>query len=214
MRFRKLIAGAVAAAALIGSVTTASAASASSPPPQPTLAEILAAQGPIGDGNWYDFDIINGVVGQILAANPDSPLALAADPNSPKLTAFLPNDRAFQALAADLYGWWYWWADESKVASALLAKIDIATLEFVVSYHVHVGLIDSATALRVPWGTKVPMLAGGDIKVYPLRFFKTAFLGDNDRNDIDPFLVPSKLDIKASNGIAHGISFVLRPVDL
>jgi hypothetical protein len=100
------------------------------------------------------------------------------------------------------------------VASALLAKIDIATLEFVVSYHVHVGLIDSATALSVPSGTKVPMLAGGDIRVYPLKWFGTAILGDNDRNDLNPFLVRSKLDIKASNGIAHGISFVLRPVDL
>ena len=83
-----------------------------------------------------------------------------------------------------------------------------------VSYHVHVGLIDSKTALSVPWGTKVPMLAGGDIRVYPLRFFGTAVLGDNDRNDLNPFLIRSKLDIAASNGIAHGISFVLRPADL
>ena len=55
---------------------------------------------------------------------------------------------------------------------------------------------------------------GGSITVTPFRLLGTAVLGDNDRNDIDPFLVKSKLDIKASNGIAHGISFVLRPIDL
>ena len=52
----------------------------------------------------------------------------------------------------------------------------------------------------------------GTIRVTP--FFGTAILSDQDRNDIDPFLVRSKLDIQASNGIAHGISFVLRPADL
>lgn len=202
---------------LVGSMllgTTAASASPRQAPAEPTLAEILAAQGPVGDGNWYDFDILNAVVGKILAANPDSPLALAADPNSPKLTVFLPNDRAFQALAADLFGWRYWFANEQEVAKALVAKIDVKTLELVVSYHVHVGYVDSATALSVPRGTHLPMLAGGDITVKPIPWFHTAILGDNDPNDANAFLVPSKLDIRASNGIAHGIAFVMRPADL
>ncbi len=211
MSFRKVFASAVAGVALAGALTTTSTVSAQT---APTLAEILAAQGPIGDGNWYDFDIINGVVGAILTSNPDSPLALAADPNSPKLTVFLPNDRAFQALAADLLGWRYWFANETQVATALLGAIDIATLEFVVKYHVFVGEIDSKAALSVPRGTPLTMLDGGDVKVNPIRWLGTAILGDNDPNDINATLVKSKLDIKASNGIAHGISFVLRPVDL
>ena len=74
MRFRKLIAGAVAGIVLAGGVATTSTVSAQTAPP--TLAEILASQGPIGDRNWYDFDIINGVVGAILQANPSSPLRL------------------------------------------------------------------------------------------------------------------------------------------
>jgi hypothetical protein len=212
MRVRTLIAGAIAGVVLAGGVATTSSVSAQAA--QPTLAQILASQGPIGDRNWYDFDIINGVVGEILKANPSSPLALAADPNSPKLTVFLPNDRAFQVLAADLLGWKYLFANEAQVAGALLKAIPIATLETVVRYHVHVGYIDAKTALSVPRGTKVPMLAGGSITVTPLRLLGTAVLGDNDRNDIDPLLVKSRLDIKASNGIAHGISFVLRPIDL
>lgn len=215
MRLRKFIATAVVGAAVAGGVLTTTAASATAPA-QPTLAEILAAQGPIGDRNWYDFDIINGVVGAILAADTDqnSPLRLALDPNSPKLTVFLPNDRAFQALAADLLGWKYWFVDEAKVAGGLLGAIDIATLETVVLYHVHVGYVDSATALSVPRNTKLPMVAGGEITVTPVKWLKTAVLGDNDPNDVNPTLVRSKLDIMASNGIAHGISFVLRPADL
>jgi uncharacterized surface protein with fasciclin (FAS1) repeats len=221
MRLRKLIAGFVAGTALAGSLALATPASAA-PSSGPTLADILAAQGPIGDGNWYDFDIINGVVGTILAEKPDSPLALAADPNPTvdgqpvKLTAFLPNDRAFQALAADLYGWRFWFASEGRVAKELLARLDVDTLETVVLYHVVAGAtaIDSATALSVPKGTALTTVQGGDIRVTPIKALRTAILSDNDPNDFDPFLVRSKLDIHASNGIAHGISLVLRPVDL
>lgn len=216
MRLRKLVATALASAVIGGAALAASPASATGAPADKTLAEILAASGPIGDRDWYDFDIINGVVGAIIAndTNNDSPLRLALDPNSPKLTVFLPNDRAFQALAADLLGKKYWFASEAKVAEGLLGAIDLATLEQVVLYHVHVGYVDSATALSVKRGFKLPMAAGGDITVWPVRGLKTAVLGDNDRNDANPTLVRSKLDIKASNGIAHGISLVLRPADL
>lgn len=213
MRIRKLLAG-VAAAVTIGSVALAAPAAASSPS-APTLKQILDSQGGQFDRDWYDFDIIDAVVDTVLAENPDSPLALAADPNSPKLTVFLPNDRAFQALAADLLGFRYWFASESKVASALVSAIPASTLETVVQYHVIPGAdIDSATALSVPRGTPLTTLQGEDIKVTPVRFFGSAILSDKDRDDIDPFLVPSKLDIQASNGIAHGIAFVLRPFDL
>ena len=101
------------------------------------------------------------------------------------------------------------------MASALVSAIPASTLETVVQYHVIPGAdIDSATALSVPRGTPLTTLQGEDIKVTPVRFFGSAILSDKDRDDIDPFLVPSKLDIQASNGIAHGIAFVLRPFDL
>ena len=48
----------------------------------------------------------------------------------------------------------------------------------------------------------------------PIPWLGTAFLADNDPDDVNPFLVRSKVDIKASNGIAHAISFVLRPANL
>ena len=134
---------------------------------------------------------------KILAENPSTPLALAADPASPKLTVFLPNDRAFQALAADLLGFRYWFASETTVATALVQALPTSTLETVVQYHVIPGAdIDSKTALSVPRGTALTTLQGGKIMVTPVRTFGTAILSDNDRNDIDPFLVQSKLDIE------------------
>ncbi len=214
MRLKKLIAGGVAALAMAGTLAVAAPAGASSPG-APTLKQVLDSQGGGFDRNWYDFDIIDAVVDKILAENPSTPLALAADPNSPKLTVFLPNDRAFQALAADLFGFRWWFASESAVATKLVTSLPTSTLETVVQYHVIPGAdIDSKTALSVPRGTKLTTLQGGQITVTPIRAFGTAILGDQDPNDIDPFLIPGKLDIQASNGIAHGIAFVLRPADL
>lgn len=213
MRFRHVVASAVIGAALAGTAVTGTA-SATEPAAQPTLFEILQAQGGIGDRDWYDFDIVAGVVNAIVSQpGYDGALLAAADPTA-QLTVFLPNDRAFQALAADVLGWRFWFANEAQVAEGLLAKYDLATLELVVGYHVTGGVIDSATALGVPRNTPLTMVAGGEVKVQPLRFLRTAILVDNDPNDLNPTLVRSKLDIPASNGIAHGISLVLRPVDL
>ena len=148
----------------------------------------------------------------MVAAGLDGALS---DPNA-DLTVFIPNDRAFQALVADLYGWRFWFADEATILGKLVELETAApgTLETVILYHAVSGRIDSATALSVPKGTALTTLQGGEIKVYPIRWLKTAVLADNDPNDVNPTLVRSKLDIQASNGIAHGISFVLRPADL
>lgn len=215
MRFRKLVASAVIGAALVGAAATSSTVSATdTPPPAPTLFDILQAQGGIGDRDWYDFDIVAGVVNAIVSQPGYSGALLAAADPAAQLTVFLPNDRAFQALAADVLGWKYWFANEATVANGLLGAFDLATLELVVAYHVTGGVIDSATALSVPRNTPLTMVAGGEVKVQPVRWLGTAILVDNDPNDLNPTLVKSKLDIRASNGIAHGISLVLRPVNL
>ena len=204
MKIRSLLAAAAAAVAL----TTAVPAGAA-PAPAPTLADVLDAQGGTTDRNWYDFDV--------LAAGVDAAgLSAALDDPSAELTAFIPNDRAFQALVADLFGPRYWFANEATILDKLVELEGSApgTLQTVILYHVVPGRITSSTALSVPWGTKLTTLQGGTIAVKPLRFAGTAILSDQDRNDLDPFLVASKLDIQASNGIAHGISLVLRPANL
>lgn len=219
---RKTIAGLTAAAAIAGSLALAAPASATED--KPTLFGAVAASlgdnpgGAATDRNWYDFDILaNGVV----AAGLKDALN---DPKGDKLTVFIPNDRAFQALVADLVGPKYWFANEATILGELV-KLEAAkpgTLSTVILYHAVPGQIDSTTALGVPRGTPLDTVLGGttaesgdfQIRVYPLPRLGTAILADQDPNDANPFLVRSKLDIQASNGIAHGISFVLRPIDL
>lgn len=77
-------------------------------------------------------------------------------------------------------------------------------------YHAVPGQISSSVALSVPRGTELTTLQGGKISVYPFKSLGTAVLVDQDRDDLDPFLVRSKLDIHASNGIG----LVLRPANL
>ena len=207
MKLRSIIAAAVAAATL--STVAAAAPVGAAGAPTATLADILDSQGGGTDRNWYDFDL--------LAAGVDAAgLSGALDDPNANLTVFLPNDRAFQALVADLYGPRFWFASEATILNKLVQLETSApgTLQTVILYHAVSGQIDSETALSVPRGTELTTLQGGTIKVFPFRWFGTAVLGDQDRNDLDPILIPGKLDIQASNGIAHGISLVLRPVNL
>lgn len=200
MKFRTLTAAA-AALALAGTLAVGSPANAAAP----TFGQILEAQGDGPDRNWYDYDILAaGVALTGLGATLEA---------QEQVTVFLPNDRAFQALAADLFGWRLWFAGEAEVL-AKIATIPVETLATVIAYHAVPASIDSATALSVPRGTPLPTLEGGEITVYPIKRFGTAVLVDQDRDDVNPFLVRSQLDIEASNGFGHGISFVLRPFDL
>ena len=211
---RKTIAGLTAAAAIAGSLALAAPAQADDDPATTTLFEAVAASlgdngGAATDRNWYDFDILaNGVLAAGLKGALDDPKA--------NLTVFIPNDRAFQALVADLVGPKYWFANEATILGELvkLEKAAPGTLATVITYHAVEGQIPSNVALSVPKGYELTTLQGGVIKVYPLPRLGTAILADQDTNDANPFLVRSKLDIQASNGIAHGISFVLRPIDL
>ena len=205
MKFRRLAIAAVAIT-MVGSLAVASPAAAED---GPTLTDILESQGDGTDRNWYDFDILAAGVS---AAG----LSEALDNPDADLTVFIPNDRAFQALVADLYGFRFWFAKEADILDQLVELETSApgTLETVILYHAVSGQINSDTALSVPRGTPLTTLQGGEIKVFPFPRFGTARLVDNDPNDINPFLIRSNLDIQASNGIAHGISFVLRPADL
>ncbi|BDZ41838.1 hypothetical protein GCM10025865_11370 [Paraoerskovia sediminicola] len=178
-----------------------------------SLAEVLASDGDTFDRNWYDYDILDQAVAAVLAAKPDSPVAVLADGTVP-LTAFLPNDRAFQWLALDLDRRWY--RSEEQVLTAIATKVGIDAVEQVLLYHVVPGAtIDSATALASD-GAALTTAQGGTFTVDVLSKKRAIVrLKDKDRNDFDPFLVRSKLDINEGNAqIAHGITAVLRPLDL
>ncbi|AEE47313.1 fasciclin domain-containing protein [Cellulomonas fimi] len=215
MRTRRLV-SALAAATLAGGAAVALAPSATAaPPPSGTtsLASVLAADGSGFDRSWYDFDVVDNAVAAVLAAKPGSPVAVLADGTVP-LTAFLPNDRAFQLLAFDLTHRWY--GSEQKAFEAIAGAVGIDAVETVLLYHVVPGAtIDSGTALASD-GAALTTAQGGSFTVDVLsRHLALVRLKDADRNDGDPFLVRSKLDLNAGNvQIAHGISAVLRPVDL
>ena len=153
MRIRMLITAAVATVALTAPLAVP--AEAATPPP-PTLAGILRAQGSGTDRNWSDFDILAaGVEAAGLTSALDNP---GAD-----LTVFLPNDRAFRALVADLYGWRFWFASEQTILNKLVELETGApgTLQTVILYHVVPGQISSRAALRVPSGTALTTLQAG-----------------------------------------------------
>src|SRR6478735_4241655 len=87
-----------------------------------SLASVLLADGNKFDRNWYDYDIVTEAVLAVLAAKPSSPVGLLTK-GDVALTAFIPNDRAFQVLAADLTGRWY--GSETKVFQALAGAVGI-----------------------------------------------------------------------------------------
>lgn len=207
-----LVAGTLAAPAAVA------AAPASAPAGAPTgtrsLAAVLTSDGNQFDRNWYDYDIVTESVLAVLAAKPDSPVGLLTQ-GDVALTAFIPNDRAFQVLAADLTGRWY--GSEKQVLNALVGAVGVDAIESVLLYHVIPGAtITAAQALRSDNAKLNTALPGTTITVNVIsRFFKLIELKDNDRNDINPFINPRALDInKGNKQIAHGIVFVLRPIDL
>lgn len=211
MKIRRTISALCAAALAAGAgIALAPAASAAG---TTSLASVLAADGDTFDRNWYDFDIVDQAVATVLGAKPSSPVAVLADGTVP-LTAFIPNDRAFQVLAHDLTHRWY--TSEQKVLTAIAGAVGVDAVEQVLLYHVVPGAtIDSRTALASN-GAALTTAQGGTItvKVWS-KWFKIVQLKDQDRSDFDPFLVRSKLDINKGNvQIAHGISLVLRPIDL
>ena len=214
MPIRRFVSALAAASLATGAVVVLAPAASAAPPSGTTsLAAVLASDGDTFDRNWGDFDILDQAVGAVLAAKPDSAVAVLADGTVP-LTAFIPTDRAFQLLALDLTHRWYF--SEKGVFTALANAVGIDALEQVLLYHVVPGAtIDSKTALASD-NAVLTTAQGGTVKVDVLsKRFGIVQLVDKDRNDINPFLVPGKLDInKGNKQIAHAITFVLRPADL
>jgi len=212
MRIRRTLSALVVAGlAAGGGLALAPAASAA--PGTSSLAALLASDGDTFDRSWYDFDILDQAVAAVLTAKPTSPVAVLADGTVP-LTAFVPNDRAFQILAWDLTHRWY--GSEQQVLTALAGAVGIDAIEQVLLYHVVPGVtIDSAAALQSD-NAVLTTAQGGTFKVDVLsKRAALVQLKDQDKNDVNPFLIRRQLDLNAGNvQIAHAITFVLRPADL
>jgi uncharacterized surface protein with fasciclin (FAS1) repeats len=214
---KKRIVAAVAMVAVAAGLTApAATASAQSAAPTGTrsLATVLTADGDQFDSNWQDYDIVTEAVLAVLMAKPESAVGVLTDGATP-VTAFIPDDRAFRLLAHDLTGRWY--RTERATFDALAEAAGIGAIESILLYHVVPGVtIDSATALDADGAALSTALPGKAIRVDVLsKRHRLIMLRDNDRNDANPFVDRHAFDInKGNQQVAHGISRVLRPIDL
>ena len=210
MQVRRLVA-AGAAVLLSGTlaVTTVGPAQAdSSSLGTRSLAKVLAKDGTGFDHNWRDYDIVDNAVGAVLDAKPGSAVGVLADGKTP-LTAFLPDDRAFRILVKDLTGKK---PRTEKQTFQAVAALGIDKVETVLLYHVVPGTrINYRQALRAD-GVRLTMASGGIVRV-DVRKGNRVKLLDADRNDANPRIVRKNIN-KGNRPIAHGINWVLRPVDL
>jgi methyl coenzyme M reductase beta subunit len=207
MKYRKITA-AVAAATTMGLLAPAAPASAA--PGETSLAEVLDADGNKFDKNWDDFDIVHRAVTTVLGEKPDSDVALLAD-GSVTLTAFIPTDRAFRSLVTKVAGSKP--KTEKATFNAIASTFDVDTIEAVLLYHVVPGAkINYKTALGAD-GASLDTAAGAPIKVKVKG--KTVRLVDADTDSLNPKVIRKAANInKGNKQIAHGISRVLRPLDL
>ena len=206
---------AVVCASALATALAVSPAQAAPTTGEVSLAAVLTADGNgTFDNNWQDYDIVTQAVLAVIAAKPNSNVKLLTD-GSVALTAFIPTDRAFRILAHDLTHKWY--GTEKKVFDKLVAKLGVDAIEKVLLYHVVPGgpilAKDALQANGAKLNTALPgvfirvSVKGGDIPVIILR--------DRDFNAHNPRVNPWATDINEGNKqVAHGITRVLRPINL
>jgi uncharacterized surface protein with fasciclin (FAS1) repeats len=195
---------AAALAVTLAAVAPATASAA----PTATLADILLSDA-AGDDmngfdhNWDDYDIVT----QAVLMFPDLTAAVS-DPYA-SLTAFLPTDAAFRLLVENLTNTW---SKTEQGAFAAVASLGTGTVKNVLLYHLLGSKVGVDTVLASN-GVRVPtLLAGTNFKIN-IRPSAVKLI-DNDPDAKNPAVIAPNLGGEASNGFAHGISRVLRPVNL
>ena len=211
MRLRNAVA-VVSTLALGAGAVLATAPAASAAQGNRSLAKVLTSDGNRFDKKAGDFDIATEAVLAVLDAKPGSPVAVLADGKT-RVTAFVPTDRAFKALVFDLTGTWYY---KEKKAFNAAASLGIDTIETVLLYHVVAGKTLTAAKVLDADGASVATAQGGSVTVDVLDPTRGVVrLQDADPDDVDPTTIPRLLNLnKGNKQVAHGIDYVLRPVDL
>lgn len=202
-RVSKLIAAPIVVGALVaGTVVPAGATGSSSQ--SKTIAQVLVAKSSTAgfDRNYQDYDIL-------IKAAQTADLVGALNDSGANLTVFAPNDRAFVRTARSLgytgfseQGTWNFLVD---AFTGLGNGNPVPVLKNVLLYHVAAGRL---VPLHVANAGKVDTLLGASFKV---RFVQ---LVDKAPKLRDPYFNVDALNIKASNGVVHGITRVLIPVDI
>ncbi len=211
---RRLAAVAGAAGlALVASASVAPSASATIHKPLGTksLASVLLADTSGFDTKGRDFDVLKAAVLAVLEAKPNSPVKVLTDGNV-ALTAFLPTDNAFAHLVKSLTGA----APKSEQASfQAVAGLGIDTVETVLLYHVVPGKTITAKQAAFADGVKLTTAQGGTVTVDVSWkwFHPTIALKDKDPNFANAIVAIPDIN-KGNKQIAHGVTQVLRPLDL
>ena len=177
-----------------------------------SLAAVLTSDGNRFDRNRGDFDIATQAVLAVLEAKPGSAVGLLTKGRQ-RATAFVPTDQAFRVLAYDLTGTWF---TRERPLFAAVAGLGIDTIETVLLYHVVAGATLNSSKVLAADGAAVATAQGGSVTVDVLNpNTGLVRVADLDPDDVDAVTVPRLLDINRGNKqIAHGIGYVLRPVDL
>ncbi len=202
-----------ASALALGAVQATAPAAGAQAIGEDSLAALLTSDGDQFDKNKGDFDIVTEAALAVVAAKPDSPVALLAD-GTQRLTVFAPTDQAFRLLAKDLTGQTI--RSEKKIFEALVELAGVDTIETVLLYHVVPGKTLTSTKVLKADGASLATAQGGKVKVkVKTKPSVSVTLKDRDRNDEDPQAVLKALDLnKGNKQVAHGIDRVLRPIDL
>lgn len=194
-----VIVGALVAASVVPAGATGSAASRSK-----TIAQVLVAKSSAAgfDRNNQDYDIL------IKAAQTADLVGALNDPSA-NLTLFAPNDKAFIRTARSLG---YTGFSEQGTWDFLVSALTglgngnaVPVLRNILLYHVAAGRLGP---LQVVFAGKVDTLLGESFRV---RFVQ---LIDKAPKLPNPYFNVDALNIKASNGVIHGITRVLVPVDI
>ncbi len=197
----------------LGAITAAAPAANAKAVGEDSLAALLTSDGDEFDNNAKDFDILTQAALAVVAAKPDSPVAVVAD-GTTRATVFAPTDQAFRVLVKDLTGKNI--KSEKKIFESLVALAGVDTVEAVLLYHVIPGkTLTSGKVLKAD-GAKLMTAAGETVKVdVRMKPSLSVTLKDKDKGAQDPKAVLTALDLnKGNKQIAHGIDRVLRPIKL
>ena len=197
----------------LGAVTAAAPAANARAVGEDSLAGLLVSDGDQFDKNAKDFDIVTEAALAIVAAKPDSPVAVLAD-GTKRATVFAPTDQAFRLLVKDLTGQTI--KSEKKIFESLVELAGVDTIETVLLYHVIPGkTLTSGKVLKAD-GAKLMTAAGEPLKVdVRMKPSLRITLKDRDKDDRDARAVLTALDLnKGNKQVAHGIDRVLRPINL
>ena len=191
-----VITAAVAALILVGPVAPASA-HGSAPTGSIVDVAVAASGGGTPDSNPYDYDLL---VQALVATG----LAPVLSDTSRQFTVFAPNDRAFIRLVTDVTG--VAPASEAAALTTITTTLTLEQISGLLLYHVVPDR--SLGAIEVLLSKSLTMANGGIVKP------RLTTLRDENTALRDPRLILTSLNIRATNGILHGIDRVLVPAAL